>query len=285
MALSLAERGCVVVTYGDMLRIPGAEARSSLLELKSRGARVEVVQSAARAIEIARADPDSQVVFLAVGFETTTPATAVALKEAARLGLANFSVLCLHKMVPPVMRVLCARPDLNVDGFILPGNVTVVAGLDGYAFLPELGKAASVAGFEPEEILAALVDLTRQVTTRRFRLSAYRLREVPRAGNPAARRLLEEVFKPCDGRWRGLGLIPGSGYQIRDAYSSFDAAKKFNLTPTPVKDDGCRCGEVLSGVLTPPECELYRTTCTPLTPAGPCMASSEGTCGAWYRGQ
>ena len=283
MALDLAERGCLIVTYGDMMRVPGAKARSSLLELKSRGARVEVTQSAMRAVGIARAEPSSQVVFLAVGFETTAPATAAALKKAKQDNLTNFSVLCLHKTVPPVMHTLCSRPGLDVDGFILPGNVTVVAGLNGYAFLPKLGKAAAAAGFEPEEILAALVDLAQQVTEGRFHLSAYRLRETPRAGNPMALRLTAEVFEPCAARWRGLGLIPRSWYQIREAYSCFDAAKKFGLIPAPAGDEGCRCGEILSGLMTPPECELHGTACTPLTPVGPCMVSSEGTCSAWYK--
>jgi hydrogenase expression/formation protein HypD len=285
MALSLAERGCIVLTYGDMLRVPGTSG--SLLERKGRGARVEVVTSAVQSIDIARKNPTSEVVFLGVGFETTAPATAVTLRLARERNLANFSVLCLHKAVPPVMRALCANPALKIDGFILPGNVTVVTGLGDYAFLTdEFHKAAAVAGFEPEEILASLVDLTRQVAEGRFRQSVWRMRDVPEGGNPVARKALSEVFEPCDARWRGLGLIAGSGWRVADPYARFDAAKKFDLTPTaPVFESGCRCGEVLSGLITPPECELYGGACTPLTPVGPCMVSSEGTCGAWYRYQ
>jgi hydrogenase expression/formation protein HypD len=282
MALALAERDCVVLTYGDMLRVPGSSG--SLLDLKSEGARVEVVTSAMQSLEIARSRPDSQVVFLGVGFETTAPATAATLKQALLLGLPNLSVLCLHKTVPPVMRVLSSNPALSVDGFILPGNVTVVAGIEDYVFLTdELRKAAAVAGFEPGEILAALVDLTRQTATAHFRLSAYRMRETPRAGNPVARKLLSEVFEPCDARWRGLGFIPASGYRVGKAYRRFDALQRFDLPLVPAQETGCRCGDVLSGLLTPPECELYGTACTPLTPVGPCMVSGEGTCGAWHR--
>jgi hydrogenase expression/formation protein HypD len=309
MALSLAEQGCIVLTYGDMLRVPGSSG--SLLELKSRGARVEVVTSAMQSIRIAQENPESRVVFLGVGFETTAPATAITLKQARLLGLRNFSVLCLHKRVPPVMRVLCSHPKLNVDGFILPGNVVAVAGVDDYTFLTdEYHKAAAVAGFEPEEILTALVDLARQVVTGRFHISAYRLQDVPREGNLAARKLLSEVFEIRDAHWRGLGLIPQSSLTPSGAgsgavrplplvgngeftVSSFSDQREEPHTSPPIREAvtgpgsptlvGCGCGEVLMGVMEPPECELYGTACTPLNPVGPCMVSSEGTCGTWYR--
>ncbi|MDR2179094.1 MAG: hydrogenase formation protein HypD [Synergistaceae bacterium] len=285
MALALAEKGCLVLTYGDMMRVPGSSG--SLLDLKGRGARVEVVTSAIQSVDIARSCPDSQVVFLGVGFETTAPATAVTLKQALLHDLPNFSVLSLHKTVPPILRALSSNPALNIDGFILPGNVTVVAGIEDYVFLTdELRKAAAVAGFQPEEILAALVDLSSQVASNRFCLRVFRARETPRGGNPVARKILWEVFEPCDTRWRGLGRVPASGCRIGRAYKRFDAAERFGLfglLPAPARDNGCRCGDVLSGLLTPPECELYGTACTPLTPVGPCMVSGEGTCGAWRR--
>ena len=289
LAISLAGEGRIVMTYGDMLRVPGSgtsPSSNSLAGMKSCGARVEVVTSAMQSIEIARKNPQSEAVFLAVGFETTAPGTAVALKQAA--DLRNYSVLCLHKTVPPVMRALCSNPKLKIDGFILPGNVTVVTGIQDYVFLSdELHKAAAVAGFEPEEVLAALVGLSRQVAAGRFCLDAYRLYDVPKAGNSAAREIMSEVFETCDVSWRGLGQIPGSGLRVRKTYSRFDAAEKFGLNdltayPEP-KNNNCRCGEILTGLLTPPECEQYKTTCTPLNPVGPCMVSSEGTCGAWYR--
>lgn len=285
MAISLAEKDCIVLTYGDMLRVPGSAG--SLLQMKSRGARVEVITSAIQSLETAQANPTREVVFLGVGFETTAPATAIAIQRADRKNISNFSVLCLHKTVPPVMRALCSNPALKIDGFILPGHVTVVTGLDDYEFLTEeLHKAAAVAGFEPEEILASLVDLSQQLATDALRVTSWRLQDVPRTGNPVARRMLSEVFTPCDAQWRGLGLIPGSGYRIAAPLARFDAAKKFDLSPAAtVRDNGCQCGEVLSGLITPPECRLYGTACTPLNPIGPCMVSGEGTCGAWYRYQ
>jgi hydrogenase expression/formation protein HypD len=283
MALSLAEKGCILLTYGDMLRVPGSSG--SLLDLRGGGARVQVVTSAAQSLDVARNNPAGEVVFLGVGFETTSPATAITLQQALRQNLMNFSVLCLHKTVPPVMRALCSNPALKIDGFILPGNVTVITGLGDYAFLTdELHRAAAVAGFEPEEILASLVDLTRQVALSDFRLSSWRLRDVPKGGNPTARRALSEVFEPCDALWRGFGPIAASGCRIAAPYERFDAVKKFGLSPaTAAFNNGCRCGDVLAGLITPPECELYGMACTPLAPIGPCMVSGEGTCGVWHR--
>jgi hydrogenase expression/formation protein HypD len=291
-ALELTEKGCLVLTYGDMMRVPGTFS-DSLLTRRGQGADVEVVTSAMRAVSAARENPDREVVFLGVGFETTAPATAAMLKQARLREIRNLSVLCLHKTVPPVMRALCSVPDLKIDGFILPGNVTVVSGEDGYAFLTEMGKAAAVAGFEPEEIMAALVDLARQAAAGAYRIRAYRTRDVPREGNAAALRLMAEVFEPCDALWRGLGLIPGSGLRLgKDYYSHFDALEKFGLgkfssksdaETAEARDGGCQCGKILTGRLSPPECGLYGTACTPWTPVGPCMVSSEGTCGAWYR--
>ena len=281
-ALSLVESGHMVVTYGDMLRVPGSSG--SLLDLKGKGAKVEVITSAIQTLAIANNNPSIEVVFLGVGFETTAPATGVLLKQIHLQGLSNLSVLCLHKAVPPVMCALCENPALNIDGFILPGNVTVVTGLEDYSFLAkEQRKAASAAGFEPEEILAALVDLAQQVETNEYRLGSFRLQDVSRSGNSVARQLLLEVFESCDAAWRGLGLISRSGYRIGKDYAQFDACKKFGLKPMPPRENGCQCGEILSGLLTPHECKLYGTACTPLTPVGPCMVSSEGTCGAWYR--
>lgn len=284
MALSLAERGCIVLTYGDMLRVPGSAG--SLLKLKGQGARVEIVTSATESLSAARDNPGSEVVFLGVGFETTAPATAVLLKLAREQELSNLSVLCLHKTVPPVMRALSANPALKIDGFILPGNVTVVTGLDEYAFLTdELKKAAVVAGFEPEAILGGILDLARQVTSGDFGIRVYRLRDVGKDGNRVAQNVLSEVFEPCDARWRGLGSIPQSGCRIRANYAAWDAERKFGLVPQTPKETKCRCGDVLSGLIDPPECGLFGSACTPVSPVGPCMVSSEGTCGAWYRYQ
>ena len=302
MALSLAGEGRIILTYGDMMRVPGSAslgAANSLAKMKSAGARVEIITSAMQSIDIAKNNPNSEVVFLGVGFETTAPSTAVAIKQAASHGLRNFSVLCLHKTVPSALQALCSNSklksdselksslELKIDGFILPGNVTVVTGVQDYAFLTDnLHKAAVVAGFKPDEILAAIVGLSHQIACQNFSLGIYRANDVPKDGNSAARKILSEVFETCGATWRGLGLIPGSGLRISKSYARFDAAEKFGLTAmvSPVTEaNPCRCGEILSGLLTPPECELYGTTCTPLNPVGPCMVSNEGTCGAWHR--
>jgi len=292
MALSLAGEGRIIATYGDMMRVPGSSlsgTANSLAKMKSGGACIEVVTSAMQSLDIAKNNPDRDVVFLGVGFETTAPATAVAIKQAANLGLNNFSVLCLHKTVPPALQALCSNPELKIDGFILPGNVTVVTGVRDYMFLTDkLHKAAAVAGFEPEEILAAIVGLSRQIAdgTPNFNLEIYRANDIPGDGNPMARKFLSEVFETCDADWRGLGQITGSGLRVSKNYSRFNAAEKFGLDTTArpvVETNSCRCGEILSGLLTPPECELYGTACTPLSPIGPCMVSNEGTCGAWHR--
>jgi len=300
MALSLAGENRIITTYGDMMRVPGSNSSSaanSLAKIKSGGARVEVVTSAMQSIDIAKNNPDSEVVFLGVGFETTAPSTAIAIKQASALGLRNFSVLCLHKTVPPALKALCpdskssselkSNPEFKIDGFILPGNVTVVTGVRDYEFLTsELRKAAAVAGFEPEEILAAIVGLSRQIAGQNFSLEIYRANDVPKDGNPAARKILSEVFETKDAAWRGLGRITNSGLRISENYARFDAAEKFGLTTmvfSVAEANFCRCGEVLSGLLTPPECELFGTACTPLSPVGPCMVSNEGTCGAWHK--
>lgn len=279
--LDLADKDCIIATYGDMTRVPGESG--SLLDRRARGARVEVVTSAIQSLSIAQKNPNSEVMFLGVGFETTSPATAVTIKEAYRRDIRNFSVLSLHKTVPPVLRALCARPGLNIDGFLLPGNVIVISGEEQYAFLAKLGKAAVAAGFEPEEIMAALTELSRQAACKDYKLCSYRLRDVPRGGNETARRVMDEVFETCGAVWRGLGLIEGSGLRIREEYLRFDAALKFDIEYKENKDTGCQCGEVLSGLLTPPECKLFGSACTPQSPVGPCMVSGEGTCGAWYR--
>ncbi|MDR1741565.1 MAG: hydrogenase formation protein HypD [Synergistaceae bacterium] len=280
-AIGLAESGCLVLTYGDMARVPGSHG-----SLAGLGKGVQVVTSAAQSLAIARRNPGRDVVFLGVGFETTAPATASTIMRAYAEGEGNLSVLCLHKTVPPVLRHLCMNPELKLDGFMLPGNVAVVTGEGCYGFLAsEFSKAAAVAGFEPEEMLSAIIDLVRQVHDGP-RLSSYRRRDVPREGNASALRAMSEVFEPCDAEWRGLGVIPMSGLAIREKYSGLDAAKRFGLAVKGEPEDcgcGCGCGKVLSGLMTPPECGMYGTVCTPETPVGPCMVSSEGTCGTWYR--
>jgi hydrogenase expression/formation protein HypD len=276
-AVGLAGRpGITVATYGDMLRVPGSG--TSLTAEKARGAD---------ALELARSNPDRQVVFLGVGFETTAPATASVLKEARRDDVPNFSVLSLHKTVPEVLELLASDPELELDGFLLPGHVSVITGLEPFRFLPERhGLACAVGGFEPDEIMMGLVELALQIRTGRPSVKSLYGRAVRPEGNRKARRLLSEVFVPAEARWRGLGAIPGSGLSIGPDYRRWDALEKLQLelgpsTPPP----GCRCGEVLAGKILPPECPLFGTSCTSLTPVGPCMVSSEGSCSAYYKYQ
>lgn len=283
-AVNLAGRpGLTVATYGDMLRVPGSG--TSLAMEKARGTDVRVVTSAAQALDMARREPDREIVFLGVGFETTAPATASVLMDARRDRVPNFSVLSLHKTVPEVLELLASDPELKLDGFLLPGHVSVITGTKPFSFLPEkYGLACAVGGFEPDEIMMGLVELALQVRRGKSAVKSLYGRAVREEGNEKARRLLGEVFVPTEARWRGLGNIPGSGLSIGPAYAPWDAVEKLDIelgpsTPPP----GCRCGEVLAGKILPPECPLFGTSCTSLTPVGPCMVSSEGSCSAYFK--
>lgn len=283
-AISLAKRpGTVVATFGDMLRVPGTY--SSLSEERARGGDVRVVSSAANALALAEKETQKEVVFLAVGFETTAPGTAAVLLEAKEKGLTNFSVFCLHKTVPQALEMLASTPGLKVDGFLLPGHVSVIIGLNPYRCLPERYKiACTVAGFEAAEIMGALANLAYQIATSSPRVDSFYKRAVKPEGNRMAQALIERVFHPSNARWRGLGTIEMSGLVINEEFSSWDASRKFHIAPSrPEPPKGCRCGEVLSGLLTPPECSLFGKICTPLSPVGPCMVSSEGSCAAYYK--
>jgi hydrogenase expression/formation protein HypD len=283
-ALHLAGRAeaPVIATYGDMVRVPGRDG--SLAEARARGAKVEVVYSARKAVELARRNPGRQVVFLAVGFETTAPGTALALLEARRDKLANLSVLVAHKLIVPAMRALLAAGDAQIDGFLCPGHVSVIIGYEAYAELAEDSrKPCVVAGFDPpqifqgiEEILAQLAGGTAQA------VSVYP--SAGPAGNPEALRLLNEVFVPADAAWRGIGTISQSGLVLREAWREFDAATRFDLPETAsCEPPDCRCGKVIRGRCRPRDCALFGTRCTPRDPVGPCMVSSEGACAAAYK--
>lgn len=283
-ALGLAARdGVILATYGDMLRVPGSNG--SLQEMRSTGADVRVVTSAAEAMKIAMENPERETVFLGVGFETTAPATAVVLNQAMKSETRNFSVLCLHKAVPPALRALACDPELGIDGFLLPGHVSVILGVEPYRFLAdELHIACSIAGFEAKDILLGLVDLVRQVRSGTPVVRSLYPRAVRPEGNPLARQSMNRVFCSVDREWRGLGVIPLSGFGLEGEWSRFDALQRFGiaLTHTP-PPPGCACGDILRGRLDPPECPLFGKTCTPASPVGPCMVSGEGSCAAWYR--
>jgi len=275
--------GVVVATFGDLVRVPGSQG--SLARERAAGARVEVVYSPLDALALARAEPKMQVVFLGIGFETTAPTVAAAVKSAQRLGLENFSVLSAHKLLPPALDALLSGPELGLSGFLCPGHVTVVIGTDPYQPVArEHGLPCVVGGFEPADILAAILMLVKQVEEGRSQVEIAYGRAVSPEGNQEARRLMDEVFQPVDAAWRGLGVIPQSGLDLRPEFAHFDARRRLDLEVPPAQDPpACRCGDVLRGLVRPPECKLFARACRPTSPVGPCMVSAEGTCAAWYK--
>ncbi len=275
--------GVIVTTFGDMMKVPGSY--SSLAKEKADGHDIRVVYSPLDALEIAENNPDQQIVFIGVGFETTVPVIASAIDEAARRGLENFSVFSAHKTVPEALRALVNDPDVQIGGFILPGHVSVIIGSEPYEFLAEEYSVPSVVtGFEPIDILQGVYMLAKQVAEGRAEVEIAYTRAVPPSGNPVAVAKIEKVFEPCDAEWRGIGVIPGTGLVLREEYSAFDALKKVPVNPPePQEIKGCQCGEVLRGVTLPFECKLFAKACVPEHPVGPCMVSSEGSCAAYYR--
>ncbi|MCL2339873.1 MAG: hydrogenase formation protein HypD [Actinomycetia bacterium] len=276
-----------VATFGDMLRVPGSS--SSLAERRATGAAVSVVYSPLDALRLAEQQPERQIVFIGVGFETTAPIIAASLVRARAEHRRNFSVLTALKLVPPALRALLEDPALRLDGLILPGHVSTILGLEPYRFIAEnYQMPAVITGFEPLDILMGVYQLLLQLEVRatgaRLAVGNAYARAVPAEGNPVARARLAEVFQTTDAIWRGLGPIPASGLVCRPEFAEFDASQKWELTVEPtVETPGCRCGEVLRGVLLPPQCPHFGRSCTPLHPLGPCMVSSEGSCAAYYK--
>lgn len=275
----------VLVSFGDMLRVPGTQ--TSLEGLRAQGAEVRVVYSPLDAVELARQIPEKHLVFFGVGFETTMPATALAIQTAAQYRLDNFSVWCVHKTMPAALKALLASGEVRVSGLLCPGHVTTIIGAAAYDFIPaEFGLPCAVTGFEPVDMLLGIESILRQIKAGIATVDNVYTRAVRLPANPRARELLTEVFAPEDASWRGLGIIPGSGVRIREPYARFDARARFpqvweRLTPPPPSP--CRCGEVLRGVLRPVECPLFAQRCTPAQPLGPCMVSTEGACAAAFR--
>ncbi len=282
--VELARRPDVIITtFGDLMRVPGSG--SSLQQEKAGGADVRVVYSTMDALEVARANPDRQVVFLGVGFETTAPTIAAAVLHARQSGITNFLVYPAHKIVPPALEVLASNPEIRIDGFILPGHVSVIIGLEGYrGFFQRHRIPCAVTGFEPADILEGILALVKQVESGRPALENCYPRAVSAAGNRNAQQMLNRVFKVADAQWRGLGTMAGSGLVFSKELADHDAVARLKIEPVATAEPaGCACGQVLSGIKTPPQCALFGKTCTPLTPVGPCMVSSEGTCAAYYR--
>jgi hydrogenase expression/formation protein HypD len=273
----------ILTTFGDMMKVPGSY--SSLSREKGDGRDVRVVYSPLDSLALAEAVPDKHVVFLGVGFETTAPTVALTIKEAQRRGLTNWSALALHKTVPEALRALTNDPDVQVNGFILPGHVSTIIGSEPYRFLAdEYGVPGVITGFEPVDVLQGIWMLAKQRAEGRAEIEIAYTRAVMPEGNPVAMRAIEEVFEPVDAEWRGLGVIPGTGLAIRAAFAGYDASVRIPVTPPePREIKGCQCGDVLRGALLPFECRLFGRGCTPEHPIGPCMVSSEGSCAAYYR--
>ncbi len=275
--------GVAIATFGDMTRVPGST--SSLLKEQAAGRSIRIVYSPLDALKLAQENPERQIVFVGVGFETTTPLVAMAIKRAEAMGLENFSVFVAHKNMPGALETIVNDPALQVDALILPGHVSTIIGMEPYRFIADRYNIAGViTGFEPVDILQGIAMIVRQLHEGRAEIEIAYARAVMADGNKTAMAAIDGVFETCPAQWRGLGEIPGSGYRIREAYGMFDAVKRFEPDVEPTQDPkGCRCGDVLRGVMPPNDCPLFRKACTPENPIGPCMVSSEGSCAAYYR--
>jgi hydrogenase expression/formation protein HypD len=283
-AISIAERSDVIMTcFGDMMRVPGG--RGSFLDAKARGADVRMVYSPLDALRIAQENPERRVVFMAIGFETTAPSTAMTLLRARSQAVDNFSVFCNHVTIIPAIKAILDSPDMRLDGFIGPGHVSAVIGCRPYEFIPAIhGKPLVVSGFEPLDVLQSILMLLDQLTTGRCEVENQYARVVPWEGNPRAVAAINQVMELRPHfEWRGLGFISHSALRLRDQFAAFDAERLFDLPAVRVADPkACQCGEVLKGVIKPWECKVFGTACTPETPIGTCMVSSEGACAAYY---
>jgi hydrogenase expression/formation protein HypD len=283
-AIAVAETpGVIFTSFGDMMRVPGGNG--NLLEAKARGADVRFVYSPLDALRIASETPDRDVVFFAVGFETTAPSTALTLLRARELGVTNFTVFCNHVTIVPPIKAILESPDLRLDGFLGPGHVSTVVGNRPYRFVTEqYGKPLVTAGFEPLDILQAIDMLLAQIREGRCEVENQYTRVVKDEGNPRALAALAEVFELRPHfEWRGLGFISQSALKLRPEFADFDAELRYSVPGVRVADPkACQCGEVLKGVIKPWECKVFGTACTPETPIGTCMVSSEGACAAYY---
>ncbi|HTR88807.1 MAG TPA: hydrogenase formation protein HypD [Solirubrobacteraceae bacterium] len=283
-AIELARRPEVTLAcFGDMMRVPGSEG--SLLEAKAGGADVRMVYSPLDALKLAKSKPEREVVFLAIGFETTAPSTALTLRKARAEGVRNFSCMCNHVTIEPPLRALLDSPELELDGFVGPGHVSTVVGLQPFRFIPEeYGKPVVVSGFEPVDVLQSIEMLLRQLAEGRCEVENQYRRVAASEGNWVAVAAMEEVFTLRERfEWRGLGTIEASGLAINEEYGELDAERRFGVRGARVEDpQACQCGEVLKGVIKPWECRVFGTACTPERPIGTCMVSPEGACAAYY---
>lgn len=278
-----AQKDVVLATFGDMLRVPGCDM--ALEGARAGGADVRVVYSPLDALEMARAEPQKQVVFFSTGFETTSPLVAATLSQAEAGGVENFFVYCTHKLVPPALRALLVAPDVQVDGFILPGHVCTVTGSRPYEYVAtEFGKPSVITGFGAGDIVQGIAMLLSCIASNRPEVQIQYSSAVREEGNPRAMELLMKYFEPCDAHWRGIGTIPESGLRLREEFKRFDALERFTPEVADCPEpSGCSCGDVLRGVLTPDECPLFGAACTPESPIGACMVSTEGSCSAYFK--
>ena len=280
-AISLANRDDIIIaTFGDMFKVPGS--RSSLEKERAKGARIKMVYSSIDALSLARKNADKEIVFLGIGFETTTPTVAQSILIAKKEKINNYSVLCGHKTMPEALKILAQDKGVKVEGFLLPGHVSAIIGSRPYEFLAKkFKKKCVIAGFEPIDILQAILMLIKQQPPR---VDIQYTRIIDKKGNVLAQAAIDKVFEKHSSQWRGLGAIKNSGLKIIKKYSGFDAEAKFHpRSGRTIENKGCICGDVLKGVRTPPECRLFAKFCNPEHPVGACMVSSEGTCAAYYR--
>lgn len=285
LSLLTERENLILATFGDMTRVP-TQKGSLQMAVPARSSRLRIVYSPQESLDLARTNPDKEVVFFGVGFETTIPAISLTVRKAREEGLGNYSVLTALWLIPPALRAILEAGETSVTGFLYPGHVSTIIGLEPYEFIPrEYGVAGAVAGFEPNDVLLAIVSILDQLKNGRPTVANEYRRAVPPQGNPLARATMEEMLELRDATWRGLGRIPRSGLGLRSAYAGYDAIRKFNLELAGASSDlpGCRCGEVLRGLVAPAECPLYIRKCRPDSPHGPCMVSIEGACYITYK--
>ncbi len=283
-AIAMAQiPGVILTTFGDMLRVPGS--RGSLQDARADGADARIVYSPLDAVTLAARNPDRPVVFLGVGFEATAPGVAASILQARQQGVENYFVLCLHKLTPPATRAILDAGEVRLSAVLGPGHVTTVIGTEAWEFLPrDYGIPIAIAGFEPLDILRAIAILVEQVQQGKAAVANAYSRSVLPQGNQVALAMMNQVFEVCDADWRGLGVIPASGMKIREGYAALDAREAFPVDVAPAREPpGCRCGEVLRGIVLPTGCPLFGRVCTPENPVGPCMVSGEGACAAFYQ--
>ena len=274
--------GIIVTSFGDMLRVPGS--RSSLQKVRAAGADVRIVYSTLDALKIAQENQDKMIAFIGVGFETTAPTIAASVLQAKEQGIKNYRVLSLHKLCPPIIKAILDAGEVKLDGLVCPGHVSTITGSNAWDFVARnYGIPCVVAGFEPTDILQCVDMLVSQVEKHEAKVEIAYKRGVTKEGNPQAQKIMLQVFEPCPAKWRGMGEVPDSGLKLRPEFTEFDAEVAFDIkTEPPIEPKGCICGEILRGVKTPADCRLFRKTCTPENPVGPCMVSSEGSCSAYY---